>query len=71
MLRPTSPHLQRLDIRPGHWGQWLAIGAAGLVGLVVLALLQGTRGQLHLRASGTLGACTSWSSMMIKPYAIL
>jgi len=39
MLIPTSPDLRRLDIRPGHWGQWLAIGAVGLVGFVVLALL--------------------------------
>ena len=39
MLRPTAPHLRRPDIRPGHWGQWLASGAAGLVGFVVLALL--------------------------------
>ena len=39
MLRPTVPHLRRLNIRPGHWGQWLATGTAGLVGFVVLALL--------------------------------
>ena len=39
MLKPTAPHLRRPDIRPGHWGQWLAAGAAGLVGFVVLALL--------------------------------
>lgn len=39
MLRPTAPHLRRLDIRPGHWGQWLATGAAAVVGFVVLALL--------------------------------
>ena len=39
MLKPTVPHLRRLSIRPGHWGQWLATGTAGLVGFVVLALL--------------------------------
>jgi membrane-associated phospholipid phosphatase len=39
MLEPTAPNLQRLEIRPGHWGQWLATGAAGVVGFVVLALL--------------------------------
>ena len=39
MLKPTSPNLPRPQIRPGHWGQWLAIGAVGLVGFVVLALL--------------------------------
>src|SRR5437773_1629377 len=39
VLNPTDLNLQRLDIRPGHWGQWLAIGAVGLVGFVVLALL--------------------------------
>jgi membrane-associated phospholipid phosphatase len=39
MLEPTAPSLRRLDIRPGHWGQWLASGVAGLVGFVVLALL--------------------------------
>ena len=39
MLKPTSPNLPRPEIRPGHWGQWLAAGAAGLVGFVVLALL--------------------------------
>ena len=39
MLKPTVPHLRRLKIRPGHWGQWLATGTAGLVGFVVLALL--------------------------------
>jgi membrane-associated phospholipid phosphatase len=39
VLKPTDLNLQRLDIRPGHWGQWLAIGAVGLVGFVVLALL--------------------------------
>ena len=39
MLKPGAPHLRRPDIRPGHWGQWLAAGAAGLVGFVVLALL--------------------------------
>src|SRR6187200_946338 len=39
MLKPTGPSLRRLEIRPGHWGQWLAAGAVGLVGFVVLALL--------------------------------
>jgi membrane-associated phospholipid phosphatase len=39
MLKPTGPNLPRPNIRPGHWGQWLATGAAGLVGFVVLALL--------------------------------
>ena len=39
MLKPTAPHLRRLEVRPGHWGQWLVTGAAGLVGFVVLALL--------------------------------
>jgi len=39
MLEPTAPNLQRLEIRSGHWGQWLATGAAGVVGFVVLALL--------------------------------
>ena len=39
MLEPTAPSLRRFDIRPGHWGQWLATGVAGLVGFVVLALL--------------------------------
>jgi undecaprenyl-diphosphatase len=39
MLEPTGPNLPRPNIRPGHWGQWLATGAAGLVGFVVLALL--------------------------------
>jgi membrane-associated phospholipid phosphatase len=39
MLRPTAPHLRRREIRSGHWGQWLVIGAVGLVGFVVLALL--------------------------------
>jgi membrane-associated phospholipid phosphatase len=39
MLKPTGPNLRRLEIRPGHWGQWLATGAVGLVGFVVLALL--------------------------------
>jgi undecaprenyl-diphosphatase len=39
MLKPTGPNLPRQEIRPGHWGQWLATGAAGLVGFVVLALL--------------------------------
>ena len=39
MLKPTVPHLRRLKIRPGHWGQWLATGTAGMVGFVVLALL--------------------------------
>jgi undecaprenyl-diphosphatase len=39
MLKPTSPNLPRPQIRPGHWGQWLATGAVGLVGFVVLALL--------------------------------
>jgi membrane-associated phospholipid phosphatase len=39
MLKPTDLKLRRLDIRPGHWGQWLTTGAVGLVGFVVLALL--------------------------------
>ena len=39
MLKPTAPHLRRSEIRPGHWGQWLVAGTAGLVGFVVLALL--------------------------------
>jgi membrane-associated phospholipid phosphatase len=39
MLKPTGPNLRRLEIRPGHWGQWLATGVVGLVGFVVLALL--------------------------------
>ena len=39
MLEATDPNLLRSDIRPGHWGQWLAAGAVGLVGFVVLALL--------------------------------
>ena len=39
MLKPTGPNLSRPEIRPGHWGQWLATGAAGLIGFVVLALL--------------------------------
>jgi len=39
MLKPTAPHLRRSEIRPGHWGQWLVTGTAGLVGFVVLALL--------------------------------
>jgi len=39
MLRPTAPDLRRLEIRSGHWGQWLATGTVGLVGFVVLALL--------------------------------
>jgi membrane-associated phospholipid phosphatase len=39
MLKPTGPSLRRLEIRPGHWGQWLATGTVGLVGFVVLALL--------------------------------
>lgn len=39
MLKPTDLDLQRQGIRPGHWGQWLAIGVVGLVGFVVLALL--------------------------------
>ena len=39
MLKPTGPNLPRPKVRPGHWGQWLATGAAGLVGFVVLALL--------------------------------
>ena len=39
MLKPTGPRLRRLEIRPGHWGQWLGVGAVGLVGFVVLALL--------------------------------
>jgi hypothetical protein len=39
MLEPTGPNLPRPNIRPGHWGQWLVTGAAGLVGFVVLALL--------------------------------
>jgi len=38
MLKPTGPSLRRLEIRPGHWGQWLAAGTVGLVGFVVLAL---------------------------------
>ena len=57
MLRPTAPHLRRLDIRPGHWGQWLATGAAGLVGFVVLALLlifQTTIGELDHRLLATV-----------------
>jgi hypothetical protein len=24
MHKPTAPHLQRPEIRPGRWGQWLA-----------------------------------------------
>jgi hypothetical protein len=39
MLKPTAPHLRRSEIWPDNWGQWLAAGAAGLVGFVVLALL--------------------------------
>ena len=39
MLKPSGPNPRRLEIRPGHWGQWLATGAVGLVGFVVLALL--------------------------------
>ena len=39
MLKPTDLDLQRQGIRPGHWGQWLAIGVVGFVGFVVLALL--------------------------------
>lgn len=39
MLKPTDLNLRRLDVRPGHWGQWLTTGAVGLVGFVVLALL--------------------------------
>lgn len=39
MLEPTALSLRQLDIRPGHWGQWLTAGVAGLVGFVVLALL--------------------------------
>lgn len=39
MLKPTDLNLRRLDIRPGHWGQWPTTGAVGLVGFVVLALL--------------------------------
>lgn len=39
MLKPTDPNLRRPEIRPGRWGQWLAIGGVGLVGFVVLALL--------------------------------
>jgi membrane-associated phospholipid phosphatase len=39
MLEPIAPNVQRHEIRPGHWGQWLATGAAGVVGFVVLALL--------------------------------
>jgi membrane-associated phospholipid phosphatase len=39
MLKPTGPSLRRREIRPGHWGQWLASGTVGLVGFVVLALL--------------------------------
>jgi membrane-associated phospholipid phosphatase len=39
MLKPTGPNLRRIEIRPGHWGQWLVTGAVGLVGFVVLALL--------------------------------
>jgi hypothetical protein len=39
MLKPTDLDLQRQRIRPGHWGQWLAIGVVGFVGFVVLALL--------------------------------
>jgi membrane-associated phospholipid phosphatase len=39
MLKPTDLNLRRLDIWPGHWGQWLTTGAVGLVGFVVLALL--------------------------------
>ena len=57
MLRPTAPHLRRLDIRPGHWGQWLATGAAGLVGFVVLALLlifQTSIGKLDHRLLATV-----------------
>src|SRR6185295_17000210 len=57
MLRPTAPHLRRLDIRPGHWGQWLATGAAGLVGFVVLALLlifQTGTGELDQRLLATV-----------------
>ena len=39
MLKPIDLNLRRLDIRPGHWGQWLTTGAVGLTGFVVLALL--------------------------------
>jgi membrane-associated phospholipid phosphatase len=39
MLKPSGPNLRRLEIRPGHWGQWLVTGAVGLVGFVGLALL--------------------------------
>ena len=39
MLKRTDLDLQRQEIRPCHWGQWLAIGVVGLVGFVVLALL--------------------------------
>ena len=39
MLEPTALSLRQLDIRPGHWGQWLTAGVAGLAGFVVLALL--------------------------------
>ena len=39
MLKPGAPRVRRSEIWPGHWGQWLAAGAAGLVGFVVLALL--------------------------------
>lgn len=61
MLKPTNLSLQRLDVRRGHWGQWLAIGAVGLVGFVVLALLlvfePGVSQLDHqLLVSSTLGA---------------
>jgi membrane-associated phospholipid phosphatase len=39
MLKPTGSNLSRPEIRPSHWGQLLAIGAVGLIGFVVLALL--------------------------------
>jgi hypothetical protein len=39
MLKLTDLDLRRQEIRPSHWGQWLAIGVVGLVGFVVLALL--------------------------------
>ena len=43
MLKPTDLDLQRQGIRPGHWGQWLAIGVVGLVGFVVLGERLGAR----------------------------
>jgi hypothetical protein len=39
VLNPGAPHVRRSEIWPSQWGQWLAAGAAGLVGFVVLALL--------------------------------